>query len=301
MGSRGSGPTSLEDFGELLYPHEAEEPILSRPVRGALMEWITEIRAKEELAEVGLKPRTKALFTGPPGVGKTTLAHHLAARLQLPLVVVRTDRLIDAYIGSTGRNIGALFDIASAAEPSVLLIDEFDSLGFQRRGAQQGADDERNNSINTLLQRLERYDGFLIATTNRDDTIDTAIWRRFDMQIAIQMPGPFERERILERYLAPYRIPPEPMALLAQSFAEGAPALMRQFCEGLKRQLVIGPKVGWDMDRERVIARMIAAVAPHPSLPQPRLWRLGPRDPAVADLPWPLVAEKKPVARKAAA
>lgn len=284
---------AFEDFGDVLYPDEAQEPILPKAVRDALTEWLTEIWASDELKAVGLKPRQKALFTGPPGGGKTTLAHHLAARLKLPLVCVRSERLIDAYVGSTGRNIGSLFDLAAASEQTVIFIDEFDSLGLKRRSATQGAEDERNGSVNVLLQRMEHYDGFLIAASNRGADIDEAIWRRFDIQINLGLPGQPERVRILARYLAPYVIPPAELDPLAASFNEASPALMRQFCEGLKRQLIIGPKVGWDMERGAVFARLIAAVGPHPDLSRPRLWARGANDTAVGMLTWPLQSTEK--------
>jgi hypothetical protein len=62
---------------------------------------------------------------------------------------------------------------------------------------------------------------------------------------------------------------------------------MRQLAEALKRNLVIGPKVGWDMQREAVLDRMLAGIQPHPDVGKPRLWSLGAKDPAVRDLPWP--------------
>jgi MoxR-like ATPase len=290
---RGLRAQSLAEFGEMLYPDQAQEPILAKPVRDALTEWLTEIWASEDLKEVGLKPRQKALFVGPPGTGKTTLAHHLAARLKLPMVVVRSDRLIESWVGATDQNIGALFDLASNSEKVVLFIDEFDSLGMGRRKASQGADDARNSMVNTLLQRIESFDGFMIAATNRGEELDQAIWRRFDLQIALALPGPRERELILARYLAPFYLPAESLTEFAVAFAEASPALMRQFCEGLKRQFVVGPKVGWDMDMKATIGRLLAAVEPHPDLPRPRLWNRRGDDVALRDIPWPLPSEKK--------
>lgn len=292
----------MNQFGDLFLPREAIEPILARPVRGALLAWLTEIFAEEELQAVGIGPRRRAIFDGPPGVGKTTLAHHLSARLGLPMLAVRPERVISKWVGQTGEQIGNLFDAVSAGydegeddskpQPVVLFLDEFDALGLKRGASDQHADDERNQYVNTLLQRLEQFDGFVIAATNFGSHIDPAIWRRFDMHITLELPGQFEREEILKRYLKPFGVPKRALKLLAEAFSTASPALMRQFCEHVKRSIIIGPRLDHDMSKAAVLQRVVTSVQPHPDLGKPPMWATADadhaRDRAIEALPWPL-------------
>jgi SpoVK/Ycf46/Vps4 family AAA+-type ATPase len=276
-------------FGVVLDPHEAAEPILSKGVRGALTEWLTEIWSADDLHAAGLKPRHRAVFTGKPGTGKTTLAHHLAARLGLGMLVVQPELLQSKWVNQTGEQIGRLFKMAAAADPPLMLfLDEFDALAQARMNAEQASDREHNKNVNVLLQRIEQHKGFIIAATNFGQHLDPAIWRRFDVHIDIDLPGRFERERILARYLEPWGLPKSALRRLAEACETASPALMRQLAEAIKRNIVIGPKVGWPMARDVVVDRVLAAIQPHPDLGKPRLWSLGARDAAVQAMPWPL-------------
>lgn len=302
MFGRAQEETGIAQFGDVLMPDEATEPILAAPVRAALMEWLQEIWASDELKEVGLTARRRAVFHGAPGTGKTTLAHHLAARLGLPMLRVRAEKLQTTYVGMSAQAIGRLFDAVKAAgEPMLVFFDEFDSLASKRVGVglNPAAEMDHNHTVNTLLANLDRFDGFAVAATNYGDRVDEAIWRRFDIHVALALPGDSERRRIIERYLAPFVLPKPALAALSEALEIASPALIRSFCEHIKRQVVVGPKAGWPMDKRAVIERVLLTVQPHPDLGKPRLWSLGFDDKAMAQLPWPLardVAAYEPVA-----
>jgi SpoVK/Ycf46/Vps4 family AAA+-type ATPase len=281
--------SALEKFADVLMPQEAEEPILAPGPRAALFEWMTEIRLADDLAAAGLRPRRTALLFGPPGCGKTTWAHHFAARLGLPLACVRSENLVASYLGQTGQNIGQLFDAMSKTEgKTVIFFDEVDSLGGMRMN-DQGASVERANSLNVLLRRIERFNGIALAATNRQDFLDPALWRRFDMQISIDLPGADERFAIIKRYAAPFEPPDDDVDLLVDLTDGASPALLRALMEGVKRTLIVGPKVGRAIDDPvAAFAPVIAAVAPAPEYTPPPLWASPDAVRALAGITWPM-------------
>src|SRR5688500_10182243 len=92
--ARGDLEQALGGSGQVVMPGDAQAPILTAPVRAALHQWLFEMNAEAELSAVGLKPRSRCLLSGPPGCGKTTLAHHIAARLGLPMLVIQSHEII---------------------------------------------------------------------------------------------------------------------------------------------------------------------------------------------------------------
>lgn len=298
-------PTTLaavQRYAEVKLPHEAEEPILAAGPRLAVYEWLTEINARDALAEVGLQPRSTALLYGPPGTGKTTLAHHLASRLGLPLAAVQAERLVGSHLGETGKNIGNLFDALSKMEfGCVVLLDEIDSIGSSRSSDDQACAREMNAALTTLLTRVEAFRGLAIAATNRKEALDAALWRRFGMQISVDLPAEDERFAILKRYAEPFAFGDDALDLLTDLTIGASPALLRQLMEGLKRALVLHPRLRLNIDDLAIVfGAVTSAVAPHPDLAQPPLWRdFRGCCPKLRSIPWPPPRAEQPGSRNA--
>lgn len=150
-----------------------------------------EFAAKERLAHHGLKYRQKVLIYGAPGCGKSMSAERIAWNLGLPFLKVRFDVIISSFLGETASNLTRLFD-GIKNYPCVLLLDEFDIVGKTRTNSQDVG--EMHRIVNILLTLLEDYNsqGILIATTNIENAIDQALFRRFDD--IIEMPKPSKDE-----------------------------------------------------------------------------------------------------------
>lgn len=270
--------SALGRLATILEPGKAEPPILAASVRTSLLTWLTEIRTADDLRAVGLTPRASALLYGPPGCGKTTLAHHLAARLGIPMVVVGPETLQDMYLGQSERNVARLFDtMAQVDVPCLLFIDELDSLAHKRQGAiTSGASEGRLAALTVLLRKVEEFRGFCIGATNRHDNIDPAMWRRFNMQISVDLPGTDERFAILRRYGLPYEFCDADLDLLADLTEGASPALLRGLMEGIKRSLVLWPRMNRGVDSApEIVAAILAGLSPPPEIQAPPLWMPG--------------------------
>lgn len=161
-----------------------------------------------------------ALFSGPPGTGKTMVAGLIARELSLELYQVDLSRIVSKWVGETEKQLAKVFEAAEAGH-ALLLFDEADSL-FAKRSAEvkSAVDRYANLEVNYLLQRVESFGGVVILTTNLDTSIDPALRRRLASHIVFATPEHDERTRLWQEMLA-VSAPLEsalPLADLAEEF-----------------------------------------------------------------------------------
>jgi SpoVK/Ycf46/Vps4 family AAA+-type ATPase len=161
--------------------------VLTGALRAELTAIVREWQARHLLEKNGLKLRSKLLFWGPPGCGKSLTARALANELGLPIFVLRFDAIVGAYLGQTAQRLRELFEFA-ANNLCIILIDEIDALG-KRRGHPMEVG-ELDRIVVSLLQELEHSEpkGLLIAATNAPLSLDEALWRRFDLVLEFPKP-----------------------------------------------------------------------------------------------------------------
>lgn len=169
-------------------PARLEEPPLGRwdP------DWIVTRPGLDRIEQTVRRGAVRACFHGPPGTGKTELAHELSRRLDRPLHVRRASNLLSMWVGGTERAIAEAFERA-AGEEAILLIDEIDGFLADRAGAGRNWE---VTQVNELLTQMEAFRGALIATTNRLDALDPASLRRFDLKVRFELPGVRELEAL---------------------------------------------------------------------------------------------------------
>ncbi len=147
------------------------------------------------LTRLRAQPAGRLLFHGPPGTGKTALAHHLAEHIGKGLLLKRASDLLAPYVGQTEANLAAMFREATR-EGDVLLLDEADSF-LGERNAQHAR--WETTQANELLTQMEAFEGVFICTTNRLDALDPAVLRRFDLKVGFAALTPAQRLALIRQ------------------------------------------------------------------------------------------------------
>lgn len=188
------------DWSALLLPQAAIEPLQSA-VRRVLQQITVLDDWGFEQGRTGRRG-VRMLFYGPPGTGKTLAAEVMARALGVDLLVVDLSALVSKYIGETEKNLAAVFDVAERSR-ALLLFDEADALFGKRTDAQDAHDRYANMETAYLLQRLERYEGVAVLTTNLRGQLDKAFTRRFEAIVEFAEPDAGVREALWKLHLPP--------------------------------------------------------------------------------------------------
>jgi hypothetical protein len=177
------------------------------------------------------------LMYGPPGTGKSRLARHIALELGLELYIARLDGLISSFLGNTSKNIRALFDFA-AKTPCILFLDEFDAIAKLRGDTQELG--ELKRVVNSFIQNLDTIgtQSIVVAATNHEELLDSAIWRRFSYRLALTFPSDQERQIMWDQFLNPLHFQPREIELLVDLSEGFSGSDIREVCLRLNRRRV---------------------------------------------------------------
>ena len=186
------------------------EKILFRDVAGCdeakeeVSEVVDFLKDPKRFRKIGGKIPKGVLMVGSPGTGKTLLAKAVAGEADVPFFSISGSDFVEMFVGVGAARVRDMFEQGRKSAPCLIFIDEIDAVGRQRGAGLGGGNDEREQTLNSLLVEMDGFDGhegvIIIAATNRPDVLDHALLRpgRFDRQVVIDLPDLEGREAILK-------------------------------------------------------------------------------------------------------
>ncbi len=161
------------------------------------------LRDPKKFQKIGGRIPKGILMVGPPGTGKTLLAKAIAGEADVPFFSISGSDFVEMFVGVGASRVRDMFEQGRKNAPCLIFIDEIDAVGRQRGAGLGGGNDEREQTLNSLLVEMDGFDTqegiIIIAATNRPDVLDAALLRpgRFDRQVTIDLPDIIGREQIL--------------------------------------------------------------------------------------------------------
>ena len=162
------------------------------------------LKDPKKFQKIGGRVPKGVLMVGPPGTGKTLLAKAVAGEANVPFFSISGSDFVEMFVGVGAARVRDMFEQARKHSPCIVFIDEIDAVGRQRGAGLGGGNDEREQTLNSLLVEMDGFEGhegiIIIAATNRPDVLDNALLRpgRFDRQVMIDLPDLHGRKEILD-------------------------------------------------------------------------------------------------------
>lgn len=185
---------------KLTSEYSFDNLICTDDVKNELAYFIEEHQTLDLLRKFDLPVSNKVILHGPSGCGKTLAAYVLAGELKKLLIVINLGAIVSSKLGETSKNLAKVFRRA-ATEDSIILLDEFDTLGKLRDYSQDHG--EMKRIVNTILQLFDYLpqENIVIAATNHMSIIDSALIRRFDLQLKLDLPDKEHVRQIIDKTL----------------------------------------------------------------------------------------------------
>lgn len=194
----------LQELIEVFVPRiKLTDLVLDQNVSAHLEKLIEEQQRWEILKKHNLEPTRKLLLTGPPGTGKTMTAQAIAGELGLAVYIIRLDGLMSKFLGESISKLRLIFD-AMIDHRAVYLFDEFDSIGSHRNQGQDVGEVKR--VLNSFLINIEKdkSNSIIIAATNLPESLDSALFRRFDEVVSYPLPNEAQIEEVISKNMRSY-------------------------------------------------------------------------------------------------
>jgi len=176
-------------------------------VKEELQEVVEFLKNPRKFARLGAEVPKGILLVGPPGTGKTLMARAVAGEAGVPFFFISGSDFVEMFVGVGASRVRDLFEKGKKNSPCIIFVDELDSVGRQRGAGLGGGHDEREQTLNQLLNEMDGFEPnegiILMAATNRPDVLDPALLRpgRFDRQVIVDKPDRRGRELILEIHM----------------------------------------------------------------------------------------------------
>ncbi len=222
--------TSLSDSViEELTLYSLDDLVVTDEIRNRIRRTILEYQEKELLERNGLQNRSRLLFGGPSGTGKTMTASVIANETGLPLYVVQLEKIVSRFLGTTSAKLAELFEVI-ATYPGVYLFDEFDAIGTERERDNEVGKMRRilNSFLKLMEQPLKR--SIVIAATNDLKVLDKALFRRFDDVVQFALPTHAEIVSLIQKKLEK-RFTAKVISQLATEFEGFSQAVVSAVCQ----------------------------------------------------------------------
>jgi len=172
------------------------------------------LKDPKRFTKIGASIPKGVLMVGPPGTGKTLLARAVAGEAGVPFLSISGSDFVEMFVGVGAARVRDTFEQARKLAPCIIFIDEIDAVGRQRGAGVGGGNDEREQTLNSLLVEMDGFDGqagvIVIGATNRSDVLDSALLRpgRFDRQVFVDLPDLRGREAVLAVHAKRFQLAP---------------------------------------------------------------------------------------------